>query len=135
MNVDYADMSRRWFEEVWNQRQMEKIDEFLCSESFAETEGGILRGAEQFKTQMYKPFLAAFPDLHVTIDGVVAQAEEVVVRWRATGTHSGDGLGMPPTGKGLAIRGMTWHRYAEGKLLEAWDCWNQEALFSQLRTG
>ena len=135
MNIDYADMSRRWFEEVWNQRRVDIIDEFLCNESFAETEGGTLRGAEQFKTQMYGPFLQAFPNLSVTIDGLVAQGDEVVVRWRATGTHNGDGLGIPATGKELSIRGMTWHRYADGKLLEAWDCWNQEALFSQLRAG
>lgn len=135
MNVDYAAMSRRWFEEVWNKRRTDIIEEFLCSESFAETEGGTIRGAEQFQTQMYGPFLQAFPNLHVTIDGLVAQGDEVVVRWRASGTHSGAGLGIPATGKECSIRGMTWHRYADGKLLEAWDCWNQEALFSQLRAG
>jgi predicted ester cyclase len=47
-------------------------------------------------------FLPAFPDLRIAVEGTVAEGDEVVVRWSATGTHLGDGLGFPATRLGLS---------------------------------
>lgn len=135
MSNENVARSLRWFEEVWNQRRTDTIDELLMEESVAESEGGLLRGPEEFKTRMHTPFLSAFPDLHVTVENTVAQGEDVVVCWRASGTHGGDGLGLHATGRPMSIRGMTWHRYRDGKLVQGWDCWNQEGLMNQLRSG
>jgi predicted ester cyclase len=41
-------------------------------------------------------------------------------------------LGLQPTGKQVRIRGMTWFRIEEGKIVEGWDAWNQQALFAIL---
>ncbi|MFG0334356.1 MAG: ester cyclase [Maioricimonas sp. JB049] len=135
--MDNANVARslRWFEEVWNQRRTETIDELLTDESCGELEGGTVRGAQEFKDRIHAPFLAAFPDFQVQVEGTVAEGDEVVIRWRATGTHRGDGLGLKATGQPIAIRGMTWQQFRDGKLVAGWDCWNQEALMSQLRAA
>lgn len=127
-------LAHRWFEEVWNQRRSETIDELVTPDSVTLSPGGApIRGADEFRQRGFTPFLSAFPNLHVTVEGVVAEGEQVVVRWSASGTHTGDGLGFPPTGKSIFFRGMTWIRFQDGKMMEGWDCWDQTGLLAQLR--
>jgi steroid delta-isomerase-like uncharacterized protein len=134
MNNPNIESSRRWFEEVWNQRRSATIDEMLTPESLGHLESGDVRGAEAFKP-IHADFLAAFPDLHVSVEAVIADGDDVVVRWRATGTHAGDGLGFKATQEAVVLRGMSWHRYRDGKLIEGWDAWNLTALHEQLRSA
>jgi steroid delta-isomerase-like uncharacterized protein len=126
-------LALRWFEEVWNQRRTDTIDELLTDESVSYSESGPLRGKQEFKERAHAVFLSAFPDLRMTVEGMVAQDDEVVVRWTATGTHGGDGLGFPATGRKISFRGMTWIRYLDGKMIEGMDCWNQAGLIQSLR--
>jgi steroid delta-isomerase-like uncharacterized protein len=126
-------LALRWFEEVWNQRRTDTIDELLTDESVSHTDFGPLRGKREFKERAHAVFLSAFPDLRMTVEGTVAEGDQVVVRWSVTATHGGGGLGFPATGRKVAFRGMTWIRYAGGKRVEGWDCWNQAGLIQSLR--
>jgi steroid delta-isomerase-like uncharacterized protein len=126
-------IARRFFEEAWNQRRIETVDELITPVSACESESGILRGPEEFKTKVYQPLIAAFPDLRITIEGTVAEGDQVVVRWTAAGTHTGDGLGLPATGRSIAIRGMTWIRFEAGKMIEGVDSWNQREMIESLK--
>ena len=94
MALRIAQLSRRWFAEVWNERRTATIDELLSSEGVGHMETGDLYGIEPFK-QVRDEFVAAVPDLVFTIEGIVGEGDDVVVRWLATGTHSGEGLGIP----------------------------------------
>jgi steroid delta-isomerase-like uncharacterized protein len=132
MSTANAALSRRWFQEVWNDRRTETIWEMMAPEGVGHMEGVEVVGPEGFRP-VHAAFLDALPDLHIEVEGIVADGDEVVVRWRATGTHDGDGLGVPRTGSRVEIRGMTWHRYEGGKMVEGWDCWNHGALVSSLR--
>ena len=116
-----AQTAIRWFEEVWNQRREATIDELLSSRSVCHTENGPIVGPEQFRSGMYGPFLAAFPDLKVTVEDVLAERDRAVVRWSARGTHTGGGLGILPTGRSVAIQGMTWVTVVDGQLGEGWQ--------------
>ncbi len=131
--VSNVRLARRWFEEVWNQRRTDTIDELLTDESVSHSEAGPLRGKQEFKERAHAVFLSAFPDLRMTVEGVVAEGDEVVVRWSVTATHWGDGLGFPATGREVSFRGMTWIRFSVGKMVEGWDCWNQAGLMLSLR--
>jgi steroid delta-isomerase-like uncharacterized protein len=126
-------LARRWFEEVWNQRRTDTIDELLTDESVSHSESGLLRGKREFKDRTHAVFLSAFPDLRITVEGVVGDGDDVVVRWIFTGTHEGDTLGFPETGRTVSFRGMTWIRFSGGKMVEGWDSWNQTGLIQSLR--
>jgi steroid delta-isomerase-like uncharacterized protein len=134
MNAQNRTLSRRWFEEVWNERRTATIEEILAPDAIGHMESGEVTGVEPFK-QTRDQFLTAFPDLRFEIEDVVSDGDDVVVRWRASGTHSGDGLGLEPTHQPIAVRGITWHRFKDGVMVEGWDSWNQEALLQRLREG
>jgi steroid delta-isomerase-like uncharacterized protein len=123
--------SDRWFEEVWNQRRAACIFEMLPSDAVGHLEHGDTVGPEAF-AQVHQALLAAFPDLRVAVEGTVAEGDDVVVRWTVTATHRGKFLGIAPTGKPVRFRGMTWHRYRDGRLVEGWDSWNMGGLVQQL---
>jgi steroid delta-isomerase-like uncharacterized protein len=132
MSDQNRDLSRRWFEEVWNERRSDTISELMSPEGIGHMESGDVHGVEPFK-QVRDEFLAALPDLKIEIEGIVSAGDDVVIRWSATGTHTGAGLGLEPTGQRIAIRGMTWHRFKDGVMVEGWDSWNQEAFLQRLR--
>ena len=96
---------RVWFEEVWNQRRAEAIDEFLTPEIVCYSETGDLHGVDGFKAQMYFPLLRAFPDFRIEVLGTVAEGDYVVSRWRVTATHTGEGFGLPPWADRSPFRG------------------------------
>jgi predicted ester cyclase len=115
---------RRWFEEVWNQRRGEVIDELTTAESVCFTEGGPIRGPAEFRAKQFEPLLAAFPDLHVAVEGTVEEGDQVVVRWTATGTHTGVGMGLQPSGRSVTFQGMSWIVVRDGRLHEGWQTSN-----------
>ena len=77
-------------------------------------------------------YAAAFPDLHTWSEGMVAEGDEVAVRWMAEGTQQGELLGIPPTGKQARFSGMSIFRLAEGKIAEQWEEWDKLDLMRQL---
>lgn len=75
---------------------------------------------------------SAFPDLHFTVERMVATDDMVVTRWLATGTHQGDFLGAPATGRRMSTSGMTMHRIENGIIVEGWNNWDSLNLLSQI---
>jgi predicted ester cyclase len=74
----------------------------------------------------------AFPDLRLTVDGLVAEGDMVVARWTMRGTHLGEMRGgIAPTGKPFAVTGTTTNRLAGGKIAEGWASWG----WSRCRAG
>lgn len=134
MSAKNKALSRRWFNEVWNDRRDEAIAELLSPDGIGHMESGEVRGVDAFK-QVRDGFLGAIPDLKFEIEGIVSDGDDVVVRWCAKGVHSGNGMGLEPTDHEVCVRGMTWHRYKNGVMVEGWDHWNQEAFLQKLREG
>jgi steroid delta-isomerase-like uncharacterized protein len=115
---------RRWFDEVWNQRRAETIDELLPEDSVCHADDGPIRGPNEFKQRQYVPFIAAFPDLRVEVEAIIAQGDDVVVRWSATGIHRGDGLGFRATNRNVQFQGITWIQVRDGRFAEGWQSSN-----------
>jgi len=122
----------RWFEEVWNQRLEATIDELMAPHCVGHMEGIEINGPKEFK-QVRLALITAFPDINLTVEGTVAEGDKVVVRWRATGSHRGEGFGLAATEAPVDFRGITWLLMAGGRIVEGWDAWNQGALVEQLR--
>jgi predicted ester cyclase len=95
---------RRWLHEVWNERRDDTVHELMDPGSVGHLEGLATRGVDEFlRARSY--LLDAFPDFRVTVDAIIADGDQVVVRWSATGTHRGQLLDVPPTGKAVAFHG------------------------------
>ena len=132
MNEANQTRSQRWFLEGWNERNLATVDELLDDDCAGHMESGDVNGVDAFKAAR-ADILAMFPDLTFTVEDMVSDADDVVIRWRATGTHAGDGHGLKATRKPVTFSGITWHRYRDGKLVEGWDAWNQGGLMMQLQ--
>jgi len=125
------DLAIRWFREVWNERKTATLDELWGPGAIGHTENGD-QGKAEFKAGR-EGLLNAFPDIQVEVEDTATDGDHVVVRWRASGVHRGDGLGMPPTNRKIDFRGMTWLTSKNGVIVEGWDSWNLGRLLESLR--
>jgi len=132
MALDLRAVALRWFEEVWNQRNEAVIDELMSPDGVCYLDDGPLHGPDEFRTRQYEPFTKAFSSLNVTVEGTVCEGDEVVVRWSATGVHTGEGLGFKATNTPVTFRGTTWIRVKDGKLHEGWQTSNIPEVLRQL---
>lgn len=88
-------------------------------------------GREGFK-QFVLMYRSAFPDMHITIEDQIAEGDKVVSRWTARGTHQGELMGIPPTGKQATVTGINIERFANGKFVEEWSNFDALGLLQQL---
>lgn len=72
-------------------------------------------------TQFYQGFWAALPDCQLTLDNLVSEGDKVACSFVVRGTHQGDLMGIPPTGKPINLTGCTILRFANGKCVERWS--------------
>jgi steroid delta-isomerase-like uncharacterized protein len=76
-------------------------------------------GPEKLK-QVFGRLLQAYPDLHITVEDLIAEGDKVVSRNSVTGTHQGEHLGLPPTGKSVTYNEIFIARFADGRIAETW---------------
>jgi predicted ester cyclase len=111
---------RRITEEIWNGRRVELVDELI--EGFVDhvdlpgLEGG---GRDRYLASL-RMMHTAFSDYHEEIEFVVADDERAVSYVRLTGTHDGDLMGLPPTGRAVDVRAMGVLRFENGQAVERW---------------
>ena len=132
---DLRALSRRWFEEVWNQGREATIDELLVSDVVAQglNEGGkTMRGPDGFR-QFYRPFKSAFPDLRVTVEDVLVEGDKSAVRLSFTGTHTGQGIGVPPTGRPFRSTAIVMLQWRGGRIVEGWNEFDAAGMMAQLQ--
>lgn len=76
-------------------------------------------GAEALK-EVFGALHRAFPDLHVAVEDLVEEGDEVVCRNTVTGTQEGEYMGRPPTGRTVTYDEMFIFRFADGRIVETW---------------
>jgi steroid delta-isomerase-like uncharacterized protein len=77
----------------------------------------VIEGSAAFR-QVLANFRSAFADAALRAEETIAEGEKVVVRWTFSGTHKGNLLGIPPTGKRVTWTGITIYRIVDGKVVE-----------------
>jgi steroid delta-isomerase-like uncharacterized protein len=109
----------RFLEEVINQGQLGVADE-IVAEDFIELDPlpGQRQGREGLK-EVIGGLLAAFPDMHWVADEMVGEGEKVVTWFTWTGTHRGTFLGIPATGKNVAVKGVVIDRLVGGRMTDS----------------
>jgi steroid delta-isomerase-like uncharacterized protein len=126
-----ADRARRWYHEVWRPGGEATVRELMAEGATGHMEGAEVKGQDAFLAQR-RIFLDAFPDLDMRVEDVIADGDKVVVRWHVNATHTGGGLGMPPSNRKVSFRGITWLEFESGRLVRGWDSWNLGALLQSL---
>jgi len=123
---------RRIFEEVLNQRNLSLVDEFYATNYIYHNPAipGVT-GPEGFK-QFFSTIFAAFPDAHHTVEEIFAEGDKVVNRHTFRGTHKGEFMGIPPTGKQVMFTGIVINRFADGRIVEDWESTDVLGLMQQL---
>lgn len=128
-------IARRWFEHVWNRKNPVVLTELMDPSAVGITEGGPIRGPDEFRTHVFEPLSKAFPDFRVSIDGMVSEGNDVMLRWSFKATHGGPFGPVPASGRRVACSGMTWLKCRKGKIVGGSDSYNLHGLIAYLSSG
>lgn len=122
---------RRFVDEVINNDDASALSELLHREYRHRTPGREVRGRDGLK-ELFDAYRSGLPDLNVVIDDLVVSGNKVAISIRLSGTHSGDLLGIPATGRRLSVHGMVLSRLENGKIIEEWEILDMLGIFQQL---
>ena len=132
MTEQERDLGRRWFDEVWNKGRREAIAEMLTPESIVHEGGVDTVGIEGFYPY-FDRLQSAFSSIQVNVDDSMAQGDKICVRWSFTAKHTGEGLGVAPSGITVDLTGITILRVKNNKLMEGWQNWDMLGLMEQIK--
>jgi steroid delta-isomerase-like uncharacterized protein len=133
MGLDNKALVSRVADDIWNRGDLAAVDQVMVANARyhgPHMPNGV--GDRESWRQAVSMYRGAFPDSHVTFQGLIASGDIVVGRWSATGTHTGQLRGVAPTGKRIAIGGITIYRIADGKIVEAWEQLDLLGMWEQL---
>jgi steroid delta-isomerase-like uncharacterized protein len=110
---------RRTFEEVFNQGNLAIVDDLVAPDYLNhEVPPGMNNRGPDSTRQIVRMLRTAFPDLHFTIEDLVAEGDTVAGRVTMSGTHLGPFQGIPPTGRSFEQAHMHFVRFRDGKAIE-----------------
>jgi steroid delta-isomerase-like uncharacterized protein len=119
-------------EEAWNKGNLEAADQvFSASFTHPHLASEPVSGPARAK-QFIAAYRTAFPDIHIQIEDQIAEQNRLAVRCRMQGTHAGELMGIPPTGKRVDAGVMLFFRFEEGKIAEEWIEFNQLSVLQQI---
>jgi predicted ester cyclase len=121
MSDETKGLVRRYYDEVLNGRELDRVGEYFADERIVE---GVKRGCFSY--------FQAFPDLHVSIDELIAEGNKVFCRSTMTGTQDGEYKGIPPTGRHVAAEAAEVFTIEDGKFVGYWCLTNVAGLMRQL---
>jgi predicted ester cyclase len=130
---DYAkELSRRVAEEVWSAGKLDVIDELFAPSyrGWEPTDGDIV-GPAGFR-ELVERYRSAFADTKMTADRLVAEGDWVTMAWTAHGTHTGELMGIAPTGRDVTVTGVQLSRIADGKFVEGYGVFDALGLLQQV---
>ena len=112
------DFIKVYTEDFWNKHNIAAFEKYFTSDFIVHFAEGDMN-AEQYKG-LCQAYFAAFPDLHITTDDVIAEGNKVVKIWTANSTQKGDFMGIPATGKSIVVKGIEMFLITDGKIAELW---------------
>ena len=123
---------RRFIEEVQNEKNMDAFDE-LNAEDFVNLSAPSGMPTDRAGGKMFLGgFLNAFPDSRVRIDDMVAEGDRVATKKTFTGTHTGEFMGIQPTGNRVTLQYVDILRLRDGQIIEHWLSMDQLSFMQQL---
>ena len=123
---------RRYLEEAWNRGNVGILDELMAPSYARYMSGQAAPLDREGQKQRIAGFHQALPDLHLTIEDLIAEGDRVVFRITVHGTHQGILMGIAPTGKQMSVSAIDIARIVEGKIVEHWGQIDTFGLLHQL---
>ena len=126
------EIERRLAEEVWTAGKLDVIDELIAPDliGYSPTDGEI-HGPDGFR-ELVERYRSAFSNIEFRNDRVIAEGDWVAVSWTARGTHTGELMGIAPTGRDVTTTGMSFDRIADGKIAESHGLFDALGMLQQL---
>ena len=132
---DNKALIHKWVDEVLNTRDVSDQSpayQLVASDFVGHFPGQPpIEGLEAFR-QFGSLYFSAFPDLQITPEDLIAEGDKVTMRYGWGGTHRGELMGIPATGKQVRTSGISILRIANGKIAEQWDNFDNLSMLQQL---
>ena len=127
-----GELARRIVDEVWAEGRLETIDELIAEDFRGWTPtNGEVRGREAFRDQV-KMYRSAFPNMTMVVDLITSDGDWTTTKWTASGTHTGELMGMPATGKDVTVTGIEVDRIVNGKIVEGYGVFDALGMLQQM---
>ena len=102
------------------ERIFKTIDEVVAPDALIRTPLPVEATGAELAKELFARLMRAYPDLHITIEDLIAEGDKVVSRNTVTGTHQGEYMGIPPTGNSVTYNEVIITRFADGRIVETW---------------
>ena len=126
---------RAWFDGVWNRGDESAIDRLLHADGLIHglpsPDGKPIRGPHNFRP-FYQAFRSAFPTIQVELSQLMTTPQRAVAYCRVTGTHKGNGIDIPATGRPVEFYGFAMCEVKDDKVVECWNCFDFLTMYQQL---
>ena len=132
MSTEENKATVRKYRAAHNQNNLAALDQIVAKDLISHSAlPGLPPGLEGGK-MAHQVFLKSFPDTQTTTEDLVAEGDKVMERYTARGTHTGEFMGAPPTGKKFSVESIVIYRFANGKIVEMWGLNDAQGLMMQL---
>jgi steroid delta-isomerase-like uncharacterized protein len=132
-NKENKAFAARMYEEIHNKGNLEKAEEFVTPDfvDHNPADPNMPKGPDGVR-HVFGMFRSAFPDFHTTVEDIIADEDRVVSRVTMHGTHKGEFMGIPATGKEVSIPVIDIMRISNGKAAERWGVADVAGMMQQL---
>lgn len=124
-------LARQWFERIFNNRDIEAINELVAPNVKLLADGATHVGRDAIRERV-QTLLDAFNPLKLTIEKVLVDGDSTVVYWMVKKKHIAEFLGIPATNRWVKLRGSSHARFENNQIIEARDHWDIHDLVQQL---
>lgn len=120
-----------FIEEAFNNGNLSILDDTIHPDYQFSSPDSRMNGIGQLK-EFIQSFRTAFPDLKLRIDDILVSDDRTCTSFMLTGTHKENFMGIPPTKKSVAVRGVVISKFEDNKILEEWEILDNLGFFQQL---
>jgi steroid delta-isomerase-like uncharacterized protein len=132
MSEQNKTLARRVVEEAWNKGNLDVVDDIFAPDYREHNpRPGQEPGIEGYKVGV-SMMRAAFPDLFLDVQDVIAEGDQVALRYTLRGTHNGELMGVPASGQHVSSDGMVFARFQDKRVAERWGVQDMLALLQQI---
>jgi len=131
MATGNKEIVRRALEDSWQDPSV--FDELISSDYVGHDPAlpEPIRGPQGAKDN-FKQYSDAFEGAQITVVDQIAEGDAVATRWQGRGRHTGELMGVPPTGKEVVVEGLNLTRLRDGKIVEEWSNWDTLGMLQQV---